>query len=73
MLNICNDIIYSDKNNIDIGSFIYLFRLKHPEFGINLQNDTQEFFRVLLQDINLELNENKRKNNYQQIYYNDHL
>ena len=58
---------------MDIGSFICLFRLKHPEYGINLQNDTQEFLRVLLQDINIELNENKRNINYHQIYYNDQL
>ena len=52
-------------NTIDISSFIYLFKLKHPIFG-NLQNDAQEFCRILLEDLSKELNELKEK-----ILYNN--
>ena len=59
-----------EKDNIiDISSFIYLFKLKHPIFG-NLQNDAQEFCRILLEDLSKELNEVKEKISYKKLVYN---
>ena len=31
--------------------------MRHPNFGQNEQNDSIEFYRVLSEDINFELNE----------------
>ena len=56
-------------NIIDISNFIYLFKLKHPIFG-NLQNDAQEFCRILLEDLSNELNEVKEKLLYKELVYN---
>ena len=56
-------------NTIDISNFIYLFKLKHPMLG-NLQNDSQEFCRILLEDLSKELNEVKEKISYKKLVYN---
>ena len=56
---------------IDISKFLYIFGLKHPNFGGYMQQDCQEFIRLLLEDINKELNEIKIKPNYEEIFYSE--
>ena len=40
---------------IDIFNFLYYFGLKHEGFNGYIQNDSQEFIRLFLEDINNEL------------------
>ena len=42
------------KEFIDITNFLNLFIIKHPNFGYFKQNDAQEFYRVILEDISSE-------------------
>ena len=51
---------YKNKE-VDISSFIYFFSLKHPQFKPNEQQDAIEFFRVISEDINTELNKANKK------------
>ena len=46
---------------IDISYFVNYFSNKHPEYSGELQSDTLEFIRLLLDDISLDLNESKIK------------
>ena len=57
--NIINVKDYKIKE-IDISSFIYFFSLKHPQFKLYEQQDAIEFFRVISEDINTELNKAKK-------------
>ena len=69
--NICKYIIINNDNiNLDISSFIYLFSINHPNIHVYSQNDSQEFLRIFLNDINLELNECNGLINYEEIIYN---
>ena len=47
----------NNSNVIDISEFINFFKNIHPNFGGINQFDSSEFLRVLLEDINAELNE----------------
>ena len=47
----------NNSNVIDISEFINFFKNIHPNFGGINQFDDSEFLRVLLEDINTELNE----------------
>ena len=49
----------SHINYIDISYFKYIFGKKHPMFNGFAQNDSQEFCRIFLEDLNTELNEAK--------------
>jgi hypothetical protein len=49
---------------IDISNFIYHFPNKHPKFNAIEQNDSREFLRIILEDINSELNIAKNKSLY---------
>ena len=49
--------LQSNNNYIDISHFNNLFGNKHPNFNGLIQQDSQEFLRLLLEDISLDLNE----------------
>ena len=61
-----NTINTGDKY-IDITNFKQNFGVKHPQFEGYLQNDSQEFCRILLEDISTELNEVKTKPVYRTL------
>jgi ubiquitin C-terminal hydrolase len=61
-----NTINTGDKY-IDITNFKQNFGAKHPQFEGYLQNDSQEFCRILLEDISTELNEVKTKPVYRTL------
>ena len=46
---------------LNLSSFLYSFGNKHKTYEGHLQHDCQEFCRMFLDDINKELNENKRE------------
>ena len=63
-LLICISIIDTMNKNLphtDISNFRTLFGKKHPIFKDFAQNDSQEFCRVFLEDLSMELNEAKNK------------
>ena len=64
-----------DKINIeyiDIKQFIYTFSCKHKNFNGLIQQDTQEFNRILLEDLNAEVNVYDDSNNLnKQLVYSD--
>ena len=47
--------------------------MKHENFGGNRQNDSQEFIRLFLEDINNELNEVENKPEYRELNYKENL
>ena len=62
LLEIANEFIKNyekRKAYIDISNFNMIFGLKHDNFWGNKQNDSQEFLRLLLEDLSHELNEKK--------------
>lgn len=58
-------------NSIDISNFIYYFGIKHEMYAGNKQHDSQEFCRILLQDLNEELNEIKNRPSYTEKQYSN--
>ena len=65
------DTINTNLNYVDITDFKTAFGEKHPSFKGYVQNDSQEFCRVLLEDINTELNEVKTQSEYKEITNSD--
>ena len=59
LFQIIKQIVYLDSNNkyIDISQFYNLFGNKHLNFNGFIQQDSQEFLRLLLEDISFDLNE----------------
>ena len=71
---ICQDMINENKNQaLNISKFLYIFGLKHNNFNGFFQNDSLEFLRLLLADINDELNENKNNYVYEEFDYEKKL
>ena len=72
---LCKDMmqIVDQKENryIDISDFKNEFGSKHSTFDGYLQNDSQEFCRVLLEDISTELNEARNKGVYRALTNSD--
>ena len=69
-LLICISILDNDNTKeryIDISDFKEAFGQKHPTFQGFSQNDSQEFCRVFLEDLSMELNEAKNKNVYKSL------
>ena len=54
----------SGERYIDISFFKQIFIKEHPKFNNSVENDSQEFCRVFLEDLNKELNEAEKKNFY---------
>ena len=63
-LSICDLMTSTEENSIDISDFKNLLGIKHKIFEGYLQNDSQEFCRILLEDISSELNEIKAQSLY---------
>ena len=61
------DTVNTHQKYIDISNFKNCFGKKHPTFGGYLPNDSQEFCRVFLEDLNSELNEVKEKTLYKML------
>lgn len=61
--NLCKELAKSTRS-VSPNKFKEKFGLKHHLFAGYGQNDTQEFCRVLLEDMNTELNEVKKKKPY---------
>jgi ubiquitin C-terminal hydrolase len=70
-LSICKMMMETQENSIDISSFKNLLALNHKLFEGYLQNDSQEFCRILLEDISRELNEIKTKSIYKMLNNSD--
>jgi hypothetical protein len=72
---LCKDMMeildQQEKKYIDISNFKNEFGSKHSIFGGYLQNDSQEFFRILLEDISTELNEVSNKSVYRALTNSD--
>ena len=64
--NLCEEMATSTRS-VAPSKFKEKFGLKHHLFAGYGQNDTQEFCRVLLEDMNSELNEVKRKKPYVEL------
>ena len=62
-------MLNSNKLIIDIRELIQYFKKKHPTFRGSKQNDAQEFCRVFLEDISLELNEIENIPEYNELPY----
>lgn len=68
--NICiaiMDTVNTHQKYIDITNFKTIFGTKHPTFEGYTQNDSQEFCRVLLEDISRELNIAKNTGIYREL------
>ena len=68
--NIRVDMYDANTNNlnyIDIKKFFYVFGYKHNSYNGYIQHDALEFFRYLLEEISMELNENKELQPYKEI------
>ena len=71
---VCHDIMATQNKQekyIDISNFRNFFGLKHPTFGGYIQNDSQEFCRVFLEDISNELNQVQQKPLYKEFSINE--
>ena len=69
-LLICISMLDKMKTNerfIDISNFKEVFGKKHQIFNDYSQNDSQEFCRIFLEDLSMELNEAKNKNVYRAL------
>ena len=58
-ISICKIMANTEEKAIDISDFKNLLGIKHKLYEGYLQNDSQEFCRILLEDISRELNEVK--------------
>ena len=70
-LSICKMMMETKEYSIDISNFKNLLGLNHKLFEGYLQNDSQEFCRILLEDISRELNEIKIKSVYKMLNNSD--
>ena len=61
--------INTQEKYIDITNFKSVFGTKHQIFEGYLQNDSQEFCRIFLEDLSTELNEIKNKALYKELTY----
>jgi len=72
-LSICNMMLETQEYSIDISNFKNLLGLNHKLFEGYFQNDSQEFCRILLEDISRELNEIKTKSIYRILNNSDRI
>ncbi len=70
-LSICKMMMETEEISIDISNFKNLLALNHKLFEGYLQNDSQEFCRILLEDVSRELNEIKIKSKYRILNNSD--
>ena len=70
-ISICEMMADSKENSINISDFKNLVGIKHKIFEGYLQNDSQEFCRILLEDISRELNEVKEQTLYRLLSNSD--
>ena len=70
-LSICKMMMETEEYSIDISNFKNLLGLNHKLFEGYFQNDSQEFCRILLEDISRELNEIKTKSIYRILNNSD--
>ena len=64
---LCHKASNQKEDIIDPSNFKKIFSLKHKEYKGYAQLDTQEFCRILLEDINYELNEVKNPSKYKEL------
>ena len=65
--DICNNVSNEKETIIDPSNFKKIFSKKHKEYKGYAQLDTQEFCRILLEDMNYELNEVKNPSKYKEL------
>ena len=65
--NLCKQMAETGKGYITPSEFKLKFGSKHIQFSGYGQNDTQEFCRILLEDMNKELNEVRKKAPYKEL------
>ena len=70
-LSICNIMSNTEENEIDISDFKNILGIKHVIYESYMQNDSQEFCRILLEDISRELNEIKDLSIYKLLSNSD--
>ena len=68
---LCNDIVSCKSYAYSPDDFKSEFGCKHSIFGGYRQHDTQEFCRILLEDMNKELNEVKNPAKYEELKTSD--
>ena len=64
---LCNDLVSCSKYAYSPDDFKSEFGCSHSMFGGYRQHDTQEFCRILLEDMNKELNEVKNPAKYEEL------
>ena len=70
-LSICNLMLNTKSKYISIYSFKSLLGLKHKIFFGHMQNDSQEFIRIFVEDISQELNEAKENSIFRLLSNSD--
>jgi len=65
--NLCEEIATTKKRAISPDDFKYIIGRGHPQLRGTGQFDTQEFCRILLEDINRELNEVEFMSEYKEL------
>ena len=66
-LDLCTQMVKNSNGYIEPTNFKNKFLMKHSLFKEYFQNDTQEFCRFLLQDMNMELNEVTKPMPYKEL------
>ena len=64
---LCHKISNKNEEVGDPSNFKKIFSMKHKEYKGHSQLDSQEFCRILLEDMNNELNEVKNKSEYKEL------
>ena len=70
-LSICDIMANTKQRRIDISDFKNILGIKHVIYDSYMQNDSQEFCRILLEDISRELNEIKEITIYRMLSNSD--
>ena len=71
LLNEINDMINRKEKKINIIKFILFIRNTYSLYIDVMQNDSQEFLRIILEEFNKELNRNNNKTPYKMIFADD--
>ena len=66
-LDLCYKVSNERETIVDPSNFKKIFSMKHKEYKGYAQLDTQEFCRILLEDMNYELNEVKNPSKYKEL------
>ena len=71
LFDMCNELIECKRNIYSPDDIKNSFELKHATFRSYTQQDTQEFCRIILEDINKELNRAKNPEPYKELKFDN--